>query len=219
MDGIHDLGGMQGFGPVDVDHGGHVTMADWENRMWAIARTTGAPDWTVDWWRHITERLPPHVYLDVPYFEKWMLTYTTGFITSGVFSAEDLLADRDPTANSPDAPRHDLTEVLEQLRNGTSSTRKDIPDAPRFTVGQPVRTQADVYADHTRLPRYARGRTGTIIAHHGAYLLPDLNARGVKKHEHHYTVSFTAKELWGAEASAVDTVKLDLWESYLVQTG
>jgi len=208
MDGVHDLGGMQGFGPVDVDYGGHVQMADWENRMWAIARSTGAPDWTVDWWRHITERLPPDVYLSIPYFEKWMLTYTTGFITSDVFSADDILGPRVSDAPASQPTRYDLTDVLKQLRSGTSSTRKDIPETPRFEVGQTVLARRDVDV--------ARGRKGTIIAHHGAYLLPDLNAGGIKKHEHHYTVSFAAQELWGKDASSRDTVKLDLWDSYFV---
>ena len=74
MDGVHDLGGMQGFGPVKVDHENHVQMAEWEDRMWALSRNLFHPDWTIDWWRHIIERLPPEVYLNIPYFEKWMLT-------------------------------------------------------------------------------------------------------------------------------------------------
>lgn len=217
MDGVHDLGGMQGFGPVDVDHGGHVQMAEWESRMWAISRTTGAPDWTIDWWRHIIERLPPDVYLTIPYFEKWMLTYSTGFITSNIVIAEEVVSGH--AAQPALTPAEfSLADVLDQLRNGASSTREEISDPPRFKVGETVTTVVDVPVNHTRLPRYARGRRGEIIAHRGAYILADLNAHGIQKHEHHYTVAFAAQELWGPAASARDTVRLDLWESYFVQT-
>lgn len=217
MDGVHDLGGMQGFGPVKVDHENHVQMAEWEDRMWALSRNLFHPDWTIDWWRHIIERLPPEVYLNIPYFEKWMLTYTAGFITSGTFTADELLSGT-PTERLAPPPAKNVADVVEIVRTVATSTRSELTTKPRFEVEQAVTTVRDISADHTRLPRYARGRTGKIVAYRGAYLLADAYAKGISKHEHHYTAAFTARELWGDSASEQDTVRLDLWESYFVQT-
>jgi hypothetical protein len=80
-----------------------------------------------------------------------------------------------------------------------------------------VRTHDRMPSGHTRLPRYARGASGTVIAHRGCHLLPDEGAKGREVGDHLYTVSFAAPELWGAEANPRDTVALDLWESYLVR--
>ena len=87
---------------------------------------------------------------------------------------------------------------------------------PAFAVNQSVRTRRHMPSNHTRLPRYARDRRGTIIAHHGCHALPDEGAKGNHVGEHLYTVCFAAAELWGPEANPRDTVTLDLWESYLV---
>lgn len=213
MDGIHDLGGKQGYGPVAVDHDGHVSLEEWEGRMWAIAQTCKANDWTTDWWRHITERIDPAVYLSVPYFEKWMLTYATGFITSDLFTADEVIAGRpEKTASAPDPKSVD--DVLEAVRTGGRATFWKAPSGPALKIGQAVRTKLDIDADHTRLPAYARGRSGQVIAHHGAVPIPDLNAKGIMTPEHLYTVVFTARELWGPSGSEADTVRLDLWESY-----
>jgi nitrile hydratase len=85
-----------------------------------------------------------------------------------------------------------------------------------FRVGDRVRTRTAHKAGHTRLPRYVRGRLGTVVGDNGNHHLPDARAAGDEiVMQRLYTVSFTARELWGEEASAVDTVRLDLWESYL----
>jgi hypothetical protein len=66
---------------------------------------------------------------------------------------------------------------------------------------------------HTRLPRYARGKTGTVVATHGAHVFPDTNAHGLGESPQPLcTVRFEARELWGVDG---DPVHLDLWESYL----
>jgi len=215
MDGIHDLGGKQGFGPVEVDHEYVAFQHDWEARVWAVASTCDSPEWTLDWWRHIMERIEPPTYLTAPYFEKWCLTYLAAFITSGVFSLDEALsglADR----NGVSPATKSLGDVLEEDRASVSSFRCAVQEAPRFSRGQSVVTLRDVTANHTRLPAYARGRSGQIVALNGAHPLPDLGASGVHEPQHLYTVMFMARELWGPEAGPNDTVRLDLWESYLV---
>jgi nitrile hydratase len=87
---------------------------------------------------------------------------------------------------------------------------------PRFAIGQRVRARNAQPEGHTRLPRYARGKIGTILRHHGGHVLPDAGAHGKgDAPQHLYTVSFAARELWGEAANARDSVNLDLWESYL----
>jgi nitrile hydratase len=87
---------------------------------------------------------------------------------------------------------------------------------PRFKVGQRVRARNMHPIGHTRLPRYARGKTGMITIDHGVYSFPDTNAhaRGENR-QHVYSVRFPARELWGANAAARDYVHLDLWDDYL----
>jgi nitrile hydratase len=213
MDGIHDLGGMEGFGAVDVN--APPFRADWERRMWAIAKNTSAPDWTLDWWRHMVERMEPATYLSVPYFEKWCLTYLTGFVSSGLFTLEEGASGIAGSKEELAAPK-DLDALRRQLRDTDVSFELPIEDAPQLSLGDTVRARHDISAHHTRLPRYVRGHSGRVTVHHGAHVFPDLNAEGVRVGQHLYTVEFSAAELWGSEADPRDVVALDLWESYLV---
>lgn len=212
MDGIHDLGGMQGFGRVAVD--APPFAHDWERRMWAVAKNTGAADWTIDWWRHMVERLPPPVYLSIPYFEKWCLTYMTGFISSGVFTMDEVLAGHTDRRQSPPAPSG-LAGAMARLRANERFFDKPAESQPAFAAGDAVRTVATVSANHTRLPRYARDRVGKVLAHRGCHVFADRSAEGHEEGQHLYTVAFAAPELWGPEADPRDEVTLDLWESYL----
>lgn len=68
-------------------------------------------------------------------------------------------------------------------------------------------------AHHTRLPRYARGATGTVVELQGSHPLPDDNARGLRAEpEPVYAVRFAARDLFG---EGDHTVTIDLWHSYL----
>ena len=87
---------------------------------------------------------------------------------------------------------------------------------PKFKVGQRVRARNIHPVGHTRLPRYARGKTGKIERDHGVYNLPDTSADGRGPHRQHvYSVRFAARELWGDQASPRDCVHLDLWDDHL----
>jgi nitrile hydratase subunit beta len=106
---------------------------------------------------------------------------------------------------------HGLVKALQQ---GSPYTR-DVSQAPRFAIGDTVRVRVDHPTGHTRAPRYVRGRTGTVVLHHGAHVYADASARGEHGVAHHlYNVAFDAAELWGAEAQD-GAVHLDLWEPYL----
>jgi hypothetical protein len=118
----------------------------------------------------------------------------------------------------PPAAAKSLDDVLDRARKSDFSFKTDPLTECVFAVGQKVETRRLVTGDHTRLPRYARGARGTIIAHHGAHSLPDKGVHGIEGGEHLYTVTFAARDLWGDDADPRDDVTLDLWESYLVQS-
>ncbi|MGZ9811074.1 nitrile hydratase subunit beta [Pseudoroseicyclus sp. H15] len=213
MDTVHDLGGVQGFGPVDV--AAPPFAHDWEQRVWAISRfSRGGGDWTIDWWRHIIERMPPDAYLTQPYFVKWALADMVGYICSGTFTLDEVLSGHPEEPREPPAAID--REGARALQSGAARSFERPAEAPpRFEAGDAVRTILHPGTNHTRLPRYARGHTGEVIAHRGAHVFADANAEGRSEAQHLYTIAFQATELWGPEADARDSVTLDLWESHL----
>ena len=216
MDGVHDLGGKQGFGPIEVDEPEEAFHSDWEARMWAIVRSTGAPDWTLDWWRHVRELIDPVDYLTRPYFDAWGQTQLAAFVNSGVFTLEEAITGR---AAAP--ADHAKPEVLSRTdvlaRSGSLATRYDRPvdTPPAYRVGERVRAVAHRAPHHSRLPAYASGRPCRIHAHHGAHVFADASAQGRKEAQHLYTVVFEARDLWPEAGERADRVFVDLWESYL----
>lgn len=215
MDGIHDLGGKEGFGPIEVQEPEVAFHEPWEGRMWAISRSTGAPDWTIDWWRHVRELLDPADYLTRPYFDQWAQTQLAAFIDSGVFTLEEAISGQ--TAATGDAPPSALTPDDAVAADVSAATRFDrATERPAaFAIGVRVRTKSFGKPHHTRLPGYARDKTGLIHAQHGAHLLPDAGAQGKEVAEHLYAVVFEAEDLWPEAQGRRDRVFLDLWESYL----
>ncbi len=215
MDGIHDLGGRQGFGPIPIGDDSPFAH-DWERRIWAMSRHGIAPEGaTIDWFRHVLERMVPRDYLTYPYFAKWCTTFLALHLDAGTFTLDEIL-EGTPRGKAPPPPPLSLAEVLERQRAMHRDFSAPAEGPPRFAAGQSVRTRSHSHGGHTRLPLYARGRQGRILAHRGAHLLADAGARGEERGEHLYTVAFSATELWGDEANPRDSVTLDLWESYLV---
>lgn len=217
MDGIHDLGGMQGFGPVPRK-GGDAPFRDleeWEKRMWAMTRYDLAPGTTIDWFRHGIERMVPADYLGFAYFNKWCANMFMLMLDGGGITMNDVV--RGHIENpSPSARSASLGKALEIAKTENRSFETEASTQASFSVGQSVHTKRRAGDGHTRLPRYARDRQGTIIVYHGCHVLPDEGAKGREVGDHLYTVSFTAAELWGPDADPRDSVTLDLWESYLV---
>ncbi len=218
MDGVSDLGGLQGFGPIAVKTGDadFAHLKDWEKRMWALARSNLVPGITIDWFRHCIERMVPADYLSFGYFNKWCTTYLVMMLDNNMIAMDDVRRGHVERPDSRAASRT-VEDVLAITRNSARSFETESLTAPAFAIGQQVTTHRLMAARHTRLPRYARGARGTIIAHHGAHLLPDKGALGIEVGEHLYTVAFAARELWGESADARDDVTLELWESYFVR--
>lgn len=215
MDGVHDMGGLQGFGPVKADEPERAFKADWEARMWGINKAiTKDPGWNLDWWRHVRELIDPLDYLTRPYFDQWAQLYAALMVDSGHASVAELAsgtASRPGTALSPPMAPGAIAEA----RRATADYRRDSGGAPAFAPGDRVVTRSSGAPGHTRLPRYAMGRSGVVEAYHGNHILPDASARGEKRAEPLYSIVFHRGDLWPDAADGKDSVALDLWESYL----
>jgi len=220
MDGPHDLGGRQFFGPVTVDEPEEAFHSDWEARMWGIDQALSpVPGVNLDWWRHVRELIDPVDYLTRPYFDQWMQIEAALLIDSGLATIEEIVSGKAATASPDLEPPIGPEKVRAASKHVTRYDRADGPP-PSFRVGANVRANAVGAPGHTRLPAYVRGRVGRIERFCGAHVFPDAHARGIDRAEPLYTVRFEAEELW-PEARAADAkerracVHLDLWESYL----
>ena len=223
MDGVHDLGGMQGFGPVEREENEPVFHAAWEAAVLAMMRAGGARGlFNIDEFRHGIERMAPADYLRASYYEKWLDGVSRLLVEKGVVGAQELAVRRAFFEAQPGAP---ATAALSgPLPPRPPSNPGWVPDAnretgatPRFAPGDPVRTREMHPHGHTRLPRYARGRRGVIHRCHGIHVFPDTNAHGLgEQPQPLYSVRFDARELWGESAEPNQAVHIDLWESYLL---
>jgi nitrile hydratase beta subunit len=216
MNGVHDMGGMHGLGPVKYERNEPVFHAPWEGRAFALNLASAAwSKWSLDAFRHQVELLPAIDYLRMSYYEKWFTAVGQLLVQSGLVTP----AERESGKSQPGSPKltPPLTadKVPSMLRAGAVASRK-VPVAPRFSRGRQVRTRNMNAIGHTRLPRYARGKHGTVDRDHGVYVFPDTLAHGLgEKPQHVYSVRFTARELWGEQASLRDAVYIDLWDDYL----
>jgi nitrile hydratase beta subunit len=208
VDGVHDLGGMQDFGPVLVEPAGPVFHASWEARVFGIGGIVTlqglANTNTV---RHAIERMDPAHYLGSPYFEHWLTAFATLLVEQGVLTREELEARTGgpfPVSRPSQAPPW------------TAAAAGDARS--RFTVGDRVRVSEAHPRGHTRCPRYVRGKQGVVDRCDGPFTLPDADVHGDDPPiEPTYSVRFEAAGLWGEEAEAGATVSVGVWESYLEQ--
>jgi nitrile hydratase subunit beta len=216
MNGVHDMGGMHGMGPIVCARDEPVFHHAWEGRVYAMTRAMRAwRHWTLDSDRHAIEQLPPADYLRMSYYERWLAALIEQLVRYGLVTREEIADGR----AAPGAPR--VTPALtadmvpRMLGLGIASAGEPAVRA-RFAVGERVRARNLNPTGHTRLPRYARGKQGWIVRDRGVYAFPDTAAdeRGAQP-QHVYTVRFAARELWGEAASARDSVHLDLWDDYL----
>ncbi len=214
MNGGQDLGGTMGFGPVRPEDHEPVFHHAWEARVLALTVAMGASGrWNLDMSRHAREDVPPPVYLARSYYETWLDGLARLLVERGLVSAEELRSGRSQQPPEPVPVLH--ARQVEAAMSRGAPTQREIPAPPRFRAGERVRAREMNPRGHTRLPRYARGKLGTVVAWHGAHVFPDTNARGEGEcPQHLYTVRFDATELWGADTSAAG-VCVDCWEPYL----
>ena len=219
MDGIHDLGGMQGFGPVEVEPDEPPFHEPWEGRthglVIAAAIAVPAPGGTV---RPYIERMGHADYLATSYYEHWLSAVESRLVGAGVISPDELLAKQVAVADGAPVPTRQTPDTATFVRTLFHPFPVDDPDgpAPRFGPDDPVRVRRMHPDGHTRCPRYVRGARGTVVAVRPAQPLPDRAVEGETRVEPFYSVAFTPAELWGDDAEpGAATVVVDLWESYL----
>lgn len=212
MDGPHDLGGKELFGPIETD--APPFRADWERRQWALSKTMQTPPIPLDWFRHATETIPPGRLPVGPLFpEVERRRICPGHRQRRIHHGRG--QGRQGRRPSFPAPVKSLDDLAEQQRASNRTFAVSAMTLPEFAVGQLVITNARPSPGHTRLPAYARAAVGMIVAHHGAHLYPDAGARGEHIGHHLYTVEFRAGDLWPDPEDPADTICLDLWEPYL----
>ena len=219
MNGVHDMGGMHGMGPVHAEENEPVFHEPWEGRIYAINRAMRAwRKWNLDNDRHALELLPPADYLRMSYYERWLTRLPLQLVKHGVVTREEIDSGKAAANSTKVAPAFTMATSNRWLNRGIASSH-DPEVRPLFKAGQRVRARNIHPTGHTRLPRYARGRTGVVQRDHGVYVFPDTNAHSNgEKRQHVYSVRFAARELWGETASPRDSVYLDLWDDYLERT-
>jgi len=215
MNGVHDMGGMDGFGKVEPEPNEPVFHAPWEGRVMAMNRAMGATGvWNIDMGRFSRELLPPHVYLASTYYQKWFLGLQQMLLERGLIDADEVGSGHALRPGKP-LKRKLTTDVVQQgLTRGSFYRQAQAP--ARFKPGDRVRTKNIHPPTHTRLPRYARGRVGVVQLVHGCHAFPDTVA--IDKGDNPqwlYTVVFEGAELWGSDTDPTLKVSIDAFEPYL----
>ncbi len=222
MDGIHDLGGKHGFGPIQPELDEPVFHARWEGRVFAMS-LLGPPgaQHNADHFRHAIERIDPVAYLEHGYYGRWLGGLETRIVEAGMLDSATIThraAELGAAAGELIAARPSPNPDRFGYAPSDAGCDRPVSTPPRFRVGDPVRTSAHGVSGHTRLPAYARSRRGTVVAWHNGWVFPDDDAHGRGENPQHlYTVAFNGTELWGEGAEAGIVVHLDLFEPYLHQ--
>ena len=209
-----DLGGRVGFGSVVPEPEGDHFHANWEPRALALTLAMGATGaWNIDMSRSARETLPG--YLALSYYEVWIHGLCRLMAERGIVVPDELSAGR-PLGDPVALPRRlEAAAVGEALARGSPTERPSVL-APRFSIGQRVRTHDAAADHHTRLPGYARGKHGIVVRAHGTHVFADTNAQGLGEQPRWlYGIAFDGRELWGADAAPGLTVTVDAWDSYL----
>jgi nitrile hydratase len=216
MNGVHDMGGMQDMGAVQREKNEPVFHQRWEGRVWGMMWLGSAwGKWNLDAMRHAIERIPPADYLRMSYYEKWLAALVDLVTGRGLVTRAELESGK-PAAGSAKATPPVKAEGVPALIARGNPVKRDVAVAARFQVGQRVRGRNINPITHTRLPRYARGKIGTVERDHGVFLFADSNAHFQgEKPQHLYSVRFAARELWGEQAPARDAVYVNLWDDHL----
>jgi nitrile hydratase len=228
MNGVHDLGGMHGFGPVVRVPDEPVYRAPWEGRVHAMmGQAEVALFGSVPGGRFAIEAVEPVRHLAASYWERWLAALELGALARGLTTREELAARVAHFAAHPEAQAasraRPAPDHLRRDRPAVAAPRAAAsgrPERPRFGPGDAIETRHLHPAGHTRLPRYARGHRGEVVRVSPAAGLPDRIALGLAPDPQPvYAVRFAARELWGPDGHPNDAVSLDVWETYLEPSG
>lgn len=215
MNTIHDLGGMDGFKLPKRDQK-PALQEEWERQLWGLVYSQNIPGYTGGL-RVDIERIPPDLYLTMPYYAKWLYGEEQALLRSGLATAEELRNPDGPISmpNIPNfVPPGPEQTVARLAADDSYELEAKLP--PRFAIGDAVIVKNEHPASHTRVPRYTRGHRGVIHRHHGVHIFLDDVAEGEDPGQQHlYTVMFTGEELWGGRANPNDRISAELWDYHL----
>jgi nitrile hydratase subunit beta len=201
MDGVHDLGGKQGFGPVRYASNRTAFKAAWEpraNALYSLGVRLGLIN--MDEYRHAIERMEPRHYLSASYYERSLTGFATLCVEKGIVSQEEL---------------ERLAEGLFPLSLPSAEGRLNAMPRESFAVGDRVRVKNEFVSGHVRMPGYIRGKTGVVVGISPPYPFPDASAHNLQsQYERTYDVGFRTEDLW-PQASDPATVHVGVFESYL----
>jgi nitrile hydratase len=219
LDGVHDMGGMHGFGNV-VTPDGHVAYHEpWEPRVFAIHILIGVERLGAGpGGRAVREEMDPADYLAASYYERWLFSAERRLERKGTIAPGEIEAMMERLAAGEDVPVHRDPEMADRAVAELRNPEPIDPPPPeaRFAPGQRVRVKRMHPVGHTRCPRYVRGAVGVVERVHGADRLPDRATYGERVDpEPVYSVAFISDELWGRSDEPAWTVSLDLWDTYL----
>ena len=216
MNGVHDMGGMDGFGSVEAEPNEPMFHARWEARVMAMVRAMGAAGaFNIDASRYYRETLPPEVYLASSYYRKWLLGLENMLIDKGFVAEADMAA-----AHAVEPPRplkrgkFRIDDVERVMTRGQFV--RPAPAPAKFKPGDSVRAKNIHPLTHTRLPRYVRGHVGVVERDHGCHVFPDTAAMNLGENPQWlYTVVFDGAELWGSDGDPTTKISIEAFEPYL----
>jgi nitrile hydratase len=223
MNGIHDMGGLHGFGPVIREDGEPVFHSRWESRVFCITQVLDTKEiWNLDEHRHEIELMPTADYLTAGYYGRWLFAMERLLDRKGILKVGEVRRRVDEmhdgtaplTVAEPGARGWPLREEC-KVRWG--AWRHEQTVSPRFAVGDRVRVRNVHPESHTRVTSYARGKVGVVDRVNAeAWVLPDTRAhyRG-ENTQAVYGVRLSAADLWGLQAEANTSVFIDLSEDHL----
>jgi nitrile hydratase len=216
VNGVHDMGGMDGFGKVVPEPNEPTFHTEWEARVLAMVRAMGAAGaFNIDTSRYFREALPPEVYLGSSYYRKWLLGLEDLLVDKGFVGADEIAAGH-ATAPAKPLKRGKFTRADVERIMVRGKFARPAPAAAKFKPGDRVRAKNIHPKTHTRLPRYARGHVGVVELNHGCQVFPDSAAtESGENPQWLYTVVFDATELWGPDADPTLKISIDAFEPYL----
>ena len=216
MNGVHDMGGMDGFGKVEAEPNEPMFHEEWEGRVLAMVRAMGAAGaYNIDTSRLYRESLPPEVYLTSSYYKKWLLGLENNLIDKGYVAANEVASGH---ASEPAKPlkhgKFSVDDVERVMVRGKFGREASVP--AKFKPGDRVRARNIHPKTHTRLPRYVRGHVGVVELNLGCSVYPDTASMEAGENPQWlYTVVFEGSELWGPDADPTVKVSVDAFEPYL----
>ena len=210
MNGIHDMGGMQGLGEIGYKESAPGFDEPWEIRLFALVQAVRSRSLRTE-----IERIPASNYLSMGYYERWYTALVNQIIERGTVTRAEVNNGRADPASAKAAPA--LTpDIAREILFRSPKTEQELELTPRFHIGESVRGRNINPATHTRMPRYTRVKTGVVERDRGVFNLPDSEeASAEPRPQHVYLIRYAGRELWGEEAPPNDSVYIDMWEDYL----